>query len=55
MQQYYIVKIMIFLQYFYDLIGYTKEEMERIFNNHFADLVIDDVSEIFVRIKKLYL
>lgn len=40
-------------QYFYDLIGYTKEEMERIFNNRFADLVIDDVSEILIRIEEI--
>ena len=39
-------------QFFYDLIGYTKEEMEQIFSNRFADLVIDDVSEILVRIEE---
>ena len=38
-------------QYFYDLIGYTKEEMETKFNNRFADLVIDDVSEILIKIE----
>ena len=38
-------------QYFYDLIGYTKKEMETIFNNRFADLVIDDVSEILVKVE----
>ena len=40
-------------QYFYDLIGYTKEEMERIFNNRFADLVIDDVSEILIKVEEI--
>lgn len=39
-------------QYFYDLIGYTKEEMEQIFNNRFSDLVIDDVSEILVKVEE---
>ena len=32
--------------YFYKMIGYTKEEMEEQFGNRFADLVIDDVSDI---------
>ena len=36
--------------YFYTMIGYTKEEVEKLFNNHFADMVIDDVSEILVNI-----
>ena len=40
-------------QYFYDLIGYTKKEMETIFNNRFADLVIDDVSEILVKVEEI--
>ena len=40
-------------QYFYDLIGYTKEEMENLFNNRFADLVIDDVSEILVKVEEI--
>lgn len=40
-------------QYFYDLIGYTQEEMESIFNNRFADLVIDDVSEILVKVDEI--
>lgn len=40
-------------QYFYDLIGYTKEEMEKIFNNRFADLVIDDVSEILIKVDEI--
>ena len=38
-------------QYFYDLIGY--KEMETIFNNRFADLVIDDVSEILVKVEEI--
>lgn len=40
-------------QYFYDLIGYTKNEMKTIFNNRFADLVIDDVSEILVKVEEI--
>ena len=40
-------------QYFYDLIGYTKKEMETIFNNRFADLVIDDVSKILVKVEEI--
>ena len=40
-------------QYSYDLIGYTKKEMETIFNNRFADLVIDDVSEILVKVEEI--
>lgn len=40
-------------QYFYDLIGYTKKEMGTIFNNRFADLVIDDVSEILVKVEEI--
>lgn len=40
-------------QYFYDLIGYTKEEMETIFENRFAELVIDDVSEILVKVEEV--
>lgn len=39
-------------QYFYDLIGYSKEEMERSFNNNFSNLIIDDLSEIFIKIEK---
>ena len=39
-------------EYFYDLIGYTKEEMKEIFNNRFADLVVDDVSEILVGVQQ---
>lgn len=34
--------------YFYTIIGYSKEEVETLFNNHFASMVIDDVSEILV-------
>lgn len=40
-------------QYFYDLIGYTKNEMKTIFNNRFADLVIDDISEILVKVEEI--
>lgn len=40
-------------QYFYDLIGYTKDEIETIFNNRFAELVVDDVSEILVKIEEI--
>lgn len=37
-------------QYFYDLIGYTKEEMENLFNNRFSYLVIDNIPEILVHV-----
>lgn len=37
-------------QYFYDLIGYTKQEIEEKFNNRFLDLVVDDVSEILIEV-----
>ncbi len=36
--------------HFYKMIGYTREEMERDYNNRFADHVVDDVSEILIRI-----
>ena len=38
--------------YFYDLIGYTKEEIKEIFKNRFAYLVVDDVSEILVGVQQ---
>ena len=38
--------------YFYTLVGYTKDEVEQLFNNHFADMVIDDVSQILVNVAK---
>lgn len=34
--------------YFYTIVGYSKEEVETLFGNRFADMVIDDVSEILV-------
>lgn len=40
-------------QYFYDLIGYTKKEMETIFRNRFAELVVDDVSKILVKVDEI--
>ena len=36
--------------YFYQMIGYTKEEVEEIYENRFADMVVDDVSEILAKI-----
>lgn len=36
--------------YFYEMIGYTREEIEKNHNNRFADFVIDDVSAILVTI-----
>lgn len=36
--------------YFYTIVGYSKEEVEILFQNRFADMVIDDVSEILVDI-----
>ena len=38
--------------YFYTMIGYTVEEVETLFQNRFADMVIDDVSLILVEIAK---
>ena len=37
-------------EYFYKMIGYTREEIEKDYNNHFADFVVDDVSAILVTI-----
>lgn len=34
--------------YFYTIVGYSKEEIQTLFQNRFADMVIDDVSEILV-------
>ncbi len=34
--------------YFYTIVGYTKEEVKRLFGNRFADMVVDDVSEILM-------
>ena len=36
--------------YFYEMIGYTREEIEKDYNNRFADFVVDDVSAILVTI-----
>lgn len=36
--------------YFYEMIGYTREEIEKNHNNRFADFVVDDVSAILVTI-----
>lgn len=36
---------------FYCLVGYSRNEMERIYNNHFSSLVIDDVSKILDKVK----
>lgn len=36
--------------YFYEMIGYTREEIENNHNNRFADFVVDDVSAILVTI-----
>ena len=36
--------------YFYQMIGYTREEIENDYNNRFADFVVDDVSAILVTI-----
>lgn len=36
--------------YFYEMIGYTREEIEKDHNNRFADFVVDDVSAILVTI-----
>lgn len=36
--------------YFYGMIGYTREEIEKNHNNRFADFVVDDVSAILVTI-----
>lgn len=38
--------------YFYKMIGYTREEIEKNHNNRFADFVVDDVSAILVQIDK---
>lgn len=35
---------------FYELVGYTKEEMETIFQNRFASMVIDDLDEILIKV-----
>lgn len=38
--------------YFYKMIGYTREEVEKDYHNRFADFVVDDVSAILVQIDK---
>ena len=38
-------------EYFYTMVGYTKDEVEFIFENRFADMVLDNVSEILVDVK----
>ncbi|OLQ87732.1 hypothetical protein BIY21_16650 [Vibrio ponticus] len=37
---------------FYRLVGYTPEEMVSLFNNRFASLVIDDVSQILQKVSR---
>ncbi len=37
-------------EYFYKMIGYTREEIEEEYGNRFADFVVDDVSDILVTI-----
>lgn len=32
--------------YFFSMVGYTREEVEELFENRFAEMVVDDVSEI---------
>ena len=38
--------------YFYKMIGYTREEVERDYNNRFADFVVDDVSVILEKVEE---
>ena len=40
-------------QYFYNLIGYTKEEVKSIFSDKLSKLIIDDISFIFMKIKEI--
>lgn len=36
--------------YFYTMIGFTKEEVQTIYQNRFAEMVLDDVSKILVNV-----
>lgn len=36
--------------YFYEIVGYSKEEVQTLFQNRFAEMVIDDMSEIILDI-----
>ncbi|MBS6561055.1 MAG: diguanylate cyclase, partial [Clostridiales bacterium] len=38
--------------YFFEMIGYTREEVEQLFHNRFAEMVIDSVPDILVKVKK---
>ena len=38
--------------YFYQMIGYEKDEFAILFSNRFADLVVDDVAPILISVKE---
>ena len=38
--------------YFFEMIGYTREEVEQLFQNRFAEMVIDNVPDILVKVKR---
>ena len=38
--------------YFFEMIGYTREEVEQLFQNRFAEMVVDNVPDILVKVKR---